>query len=311
LVPVDDLSFDMAPGEVLGLIGESGAGKSLAGAAIIGLLGPSIKIAGGEIWLQGRRIDGLPHSEMRKLRGARIGSVYQDSLTALDPLYTIGQQLVETIRTHSSVSAGEARERAIAYLDRVRIPAARQRFDSLPHELSGGMRQRVVIALALCAEPVLLVADEPTTALDVSTQAQIIDLLRSLCREQATAILLITHDMGVISEVAERVAVMYAGRLVEIGPVGDVIMDPKHPYTRGLMAAIPQITFRQDRLVMIDGAMPRLAQMPSGCAFHPRCPVREARCTSRRPPVVAAARGVVACWLASDDVSEPSAPANA
>ena len=296
VVAVDDLSFDMASGEVLGLVGESGAGKSLVGAALIGLLTPPIRIAGGEIVLNGRRIDGLSHAEMRHVRGARIGSIYQDSLTALDPLYTIGHQLVETIRAHTELDKRAAKNHALDLLDSVRIPSPKARFDNLPHELSGGMRQRVVIALALCADPALIVADEPTTALDVSIQAQIIDLLKVLGREQGTAILLITHDMGVISEAAERVAVMYAGRLAEIGPVRDVIGNPRHPYTRGLMGAIPQLSERQDRLVAIPGAMPRLAEIPSGCAFHPRCSRAEDRCRNARPILAHSERGAVACW---------------
>jgi len=304
LVAVDDLSFDMTAGEVLGLVGESGAGKSLVGAALIGLLTPPIRIAGGEIRLEGRRIDGLTHAEMHHVRGVRIGSIYQDSLTALDPLYTVGQQLVETIRAHTNLTKSAAKDRALELLDRVRIPSPKARFDSLPHELSGGMRQRIVIALALCADPALIVADEPTTALDVSIQAQIIDLLKALGREQGTAILLITHDMGVISEAAERVAVMYAGRLAEIGPVRDVIGNPRHPYTRGLMGAIPQLAARQDRLVAIDGAMPRLAEIPTGCAFHPRCSWAEDRCRADRPVLVQSKTGAVACWREPSETPE-------
>ena len=239
LVAVDDVSFDIAPGEVLGVVGESGAGKSLTGMAIIGLLEPPGRIAAGEIRLDGRRIDNLPRRRDAPLRGRRIGAIFQDPLTSLNPLYTIGEQLVETILTHLEVDRAEARQRALALLAEVGIPAPQRRIDHYPHQFSGGMRQRVVIALALCAEPRLIVADEPTTALDVSIQAQIISLLKRLAREHGTAVMLITHDMGVIAETADRVAVMYAGRIAEIGPVREVIHSPRHPYTVGLMGSIP------------------------------------------------------------------------
>src|SRR5271170_314910 len=272
LLAVDDVSFDIASGEVLGVVGESGAGKSLTGNAIIGLLEPPGRIAAGEIRLEGRRIDNLPYEEMRKVRGARIGAIFQDPLTSLNPLYSIGRQLVETIQTHLPLSASEARRRALDLLREVGIPGAENRIDHYPHQFSGGMRQRVVIALALCAGPRLVIADEPTTALDVSIQAQIIALLKRLCREHGTAVMLITHDMGVIAETANRVAVMYAGRIVEVGPVADVIHCPQHPYTRGLMGSIPSIVAEREALAQIDGAMPRLTAIPTGCAFHPRCP---------------------------------------
>ena len=241
LTAVDDVSFAIAPGEVLGVVGESGAGKSLTGAAIIGLLEPPGHVAGGQILLDGARIDNLPHDAMRRIRGRRIGAIFQDPLASLDPLYSIGRQLTETIRTHLPMSDAAARSRAIELLQEVGIPAAARRIDHYPHQFSGGMRQRVVIALALAAQPQLIIADEPTTALDVSIQAQIITLLRRLCRDHATAVMLITHDMGVIAETADRVAVMYAGRIVEIGPVADVIRAPRHPYTIGLMGSIPSL----------------------------------------------------------------------
>src|SRR6476620_5678385 len=231
---LDDISFEIAPGEILGVVGESGAGKSLTGASIIGLLEPPGRIASGQILLEGQRIDNLSHDRMRHIRGRKIGAIFQDPLTTLNPLYTVGRQLVETMTTHLPIGPGEARKRAIGWLEMVGIPAAAQRIDSYPHEFSGGMRQRVVIALALCAEPRLIVADEPTTALDVSIQAQIIALLKSLAREKGTAMMLVTHDMGVIAETADRVAVMYAGRIAEIGPVRTVVKTPKHPYSAGL-----------------------------------------------------------------------------
>jgi len=242
LTALDGISFAIAPGEVLGMVGESGAGKSMTGAAVIGLLEPPGRIAGGEIRLDGERIDNLPYERLRRLRGKRIGAIFQDPLTTLNPLYTVGRQLSETMLTHLPISPAEARRRAIGWLEQVGIPAAARRIDSYPHEFSGGMRQRVVIALALCAEPELVIADEPTTALDVSIQAQVIALLKRLAREQGTAMLLITHDMGVIAETADRVAVMYAGRIVEIGPVRDVVKAPRHPYSAGLMAAQSKTT---------------------------------------------------------------------
>jgi peptide/nickel transport system ATP-binding protein len=298
LTAIDRLSFDIARGEVLGMVGESGAGKSLTGAAIIGLLEPPGRIAGGEIRLDGKRIDNISPEAMRRIRGKRIGMVFQDPLTSLNPLYTIAQQLTETIRTHLPVSEAEARKRAIALLDRVGIPAAARRIDDYPHHFSGGMRQRVVIALALCAEPELVLADEPTTALDVSVQAQIIELLREICRERGAAVMLITHDMGVIAETADRVAVLYAGRLAEIGPVRDIIDRAEHPYTQGLMGSIPTLGQTGRRLVQIPGAMPRLSAIPPGCAFNPRCPHVFDRCRTERPDALDRPGGRrVACWL--------------
>ncbi len=297
LVALDDVSFDIAPGEVLGVVGESGAGKSLTGAAIIGLLEPPGRVAGGEIRFAGRRIDDLPYEEMRKLRGRQIGAIFQDPLTSLNPLYTIGRQLVETIQTHLPVSAAEARQRAIRLLQETGIPAAEQRIDQYPHQFSGGMRQRVVIALALAAEPRLIVADEPTTALDVSIQAQIISLLKRLCKEHGAAVMLVTHDMGVIAETCDRVAVMYAGRIAEIGPVQDVIHQPAHPYTAGLMGSIPAMDEDREKLQQIDGAMPRLTAIPAGCAFNPRCLQAFERCRRERPDLMPAGATRAACWL--------------
>ena len=298
LTALDHVSFDIMPGEVLGMVGESGAGKSLTGAAIIGLLEPPGRIAGGEIRLRGERIDNLPTDAMRKIRGKRIGMVFQDPLTSLNPLYTIARQLTETIRTHADVTEAEARARAIALLDRVGIPAAARRIDDYPHHFSGGMRQRVVIALALCAEPELVIADEPTTALDVSVQSQIIDLIKEICAERQAAVMLITHDMGVIAETADRVAVLYAGRVAEIGPVRQVITEAAHPYTRGLMGSIPTLTQDSPRLVQIPGAMPRLNAIPAGCAFNPRCSQVHDRCRTDRPAPRDLGEGrQVACWL--------------
>jgi peptide/nickel transport system ATP-binding protein len=299
LVAVDGVSFAIAPGEVLGVVGESGAGKSLTGMAIIGLLEPPGRIAAGEIRLEGRRTDHLPPEQMRRLRGRRIGAIFQDPLTSLNPLYTVGEQLIETILTHLEMGREEARRRALQLLEEVGIPAPEARLDHYPHQFSGGMRQRVVIALAIAAEPRLIIADEPTTALDVSIQAQIIALLRHLAREHGTAVMLITHDMGVIAETADRVAVMYAGRIVEIGPVREVLQAPRHPYTVGLMGSIPRLGAgkHHTRLVQIEGAMPRLNAIPPGCAFHPRCPQRLARCSRERPDALPVGNALVSCWL--------------
>ena len=297
LQALNEVSFSIGAGEILGVVGESGAGKSLTGAAIIGLLEPPGRISGGEIWLGERRIDTLSDNEMRKIRGREIGAIFQDPLTSLNPLYTVGQQITETIITHLPFSYSQARQRAIELLEATGIPAARERIDHYPHQFSGGMRQRVVIALALAAEPKLIVADEPTTALDVSIQAQIIELLKRLCREQDAAVMLITHDMGVIAETADRVVVMYAGRVAEIGAVNDVIHEPKHPYTVGLMGSIPSITGHKQRLVQIEGSMPRLTAIPPGCAFNPRCPKVMQECRVHRPELMSADVSQAACWL--------------
>jgi len=299
LVAVDDVSFAIAPGEVLGVVGESGAGKSLTAAAIIGLLEPPLRIAGGAVRFAGQRIDNLPYEAMRRVRGKEIGAVFQDPLTSLNPLYTVGQQLRETIRTHLDLGPTAARQRALALLREVGIAGAEQRIDHYPHQFSGGMRQRVVIALALAANPRLVIADEPTTALDVSIQAQIIALLKRLCRDHGTAIMLVTHDMGVIAETADRVAVMYAGRIVEIGPTRNVIAAPRHPYTVGLMQSIPRIGGARQRLRQIDGGMPRLDEIPPGCPFNPRCPRVFDRCLRQRPDLLPAGGSDAACWLYS------------
>ena len=297
LTAVDGVSFDLAAGEILGVVGESGAGKSLTGSAIMGLLDPPGRIASGEIWLKGERIDNLPNEDMRAIRGRRIGMVFQDPLTSLNPLYTIAEQLIETIRTHIKVSESDARNRAIGLLDDVGIPAASRRIDDYPHQFSGGMRQRVVIALALAAEPELVIADEPTTALDVSVQAQIIDVLKEQCTERGASIILITHDMGVIAETANRVAVMYSGRIVEIGPVKGIIKNALHPYTKGLMGSIPTLAHADDRLTQIPGSMPRLTDIPSGCAFNPRCDQVFDECLEERPYLIPKESREVACWL--------------
>jgi len=298
LTALHDVSFDVMPGEILGVVGESGAGKSMTGNAVIGLLEPPGRISKGEVLFNGQDLTQLTWNELRKIRGRDIGAIFQDPLTSLNPLYTIGDLLVETILTHLPIGQTEARQRAIAMLGEVGIPAAGERFDHYPHQFSGGMRQRVVIALALCAEPRLIIADEPTTALDVSVQAQIINLLKRLCKDHGTAVVLVTHDMGVIAETADRVCVMYAGRIVEIGPVRQVIQEPRHPYTRGLMEAIPHAGGALTELAQIEGSMPGLNDIPRGCAFHPRCPEVHDPCTRSLPSLVEVAEGQrAACHL--------------
>lgn len=295
LTALDGVSLSINRGEILGVVGESGAGKSMTGLAILGLLEPPGRITGGEIRLSGDRIDTLSDREMEEVRGGRIGAIFQDPLTSLNPLFRIGDQLVETIRLHTDLSKDQARARALSLLREVGIPAPENRIDAYPHQFSGGMRQRVVIALALCAEPELIVADEPTTALDVSIQAQITALLRQLCRERGTAVMLVTHDMGVIAETADRVAVMYAGRIAEMGSVDDVVRRPRHPYTEGLMASIPSMHGDVEELRMIPGAMPRLDAIPEGCAFNPRCAHAGPRCRREVPRIDGPG---AACWLA-------------
>jgi oligopeptide/dipeptide ABC transporter ATP-binding protein len=308
LVAVDDVSLHIDPGEVLGVVGESGAGKSMTGAAIIGLLEHPGRIAAGEIHFDGQRIDNLSYSEMRRIRGRRIGAIFQDPLTSLNPLHTVGRQITDTIVTHLNLTAKQARSRSLDLLQEVGIPAVAERIDHYPHQFSGGMRQRVVIALALSADPKLIIADEPTTALDVSIQAQVITLLKRLCAQHGTAVMLITHDMGVIAETADRVAVLYAGRVGEIGPVADIIERPRLPYTIGLMGSIPSIGETVERLAQIDGAMPRLHQIPAGCSFHPRCPSAFARCQTERPELIPVEISQVACWLYDGTVPDRDLP---
>ncbi|WP_158964440.1 ABC transporter ATP-binding protein [Chachezhania sediminis] len=295
LTAVDEISLTIGKGEILGVVGESGAGKSMTGMAILGLLEPPGRIAAGEIRLSGDRIDNLTEQQMQTIRGRRIGAIFQDPLTSLNPLFKVGDQLVETIRLHSSLTRAQARARALDLMREVGIPAVEERIDNYPHQFSGGMRQRIVIALALCAEPELIIADEPTTALDVSIQAQITALLKRLCRDRGTAVMLVTHDMGVIAETADRVAVMYAGRLAELGTVEDVVRRPQHPYTAGLMGSIPSLRHDESELQMIPGSMPRLGAIPAGCAFNPRCTQAGPKCRRDIPRTDGAG---AACWLA-------------
>ena len=290
LTAVDDLSFALEPGEILGLVGESGAGKSITGSAIIGLIDHPGSLSKGEIWFDGKRID----QNADQVRGKDISMVFQDPLTSLNPLKTVGDQLIETILTHMPISRAEAVKRARKGLEEVGIDP--ERLNAYPHAFSGGMRQRVVVALALATDPKLIIADEPTTALDVSVQAQVLDLLKELCRSKGTSVILITHDMGVIAETTDRVAVLYAGRLAEIGSTRDVLTNPQHPYTQGLMASTPSVdaSSLDKELFQIPGSMPKLDALPSGCAFNPRCNQAFDKCRSARPDVQ---KDRAACWL--------------
>jgi peptide/nickel transport system ATP-binding protein/oligopeptide transport system ATP-binding protein len=288
---VDRVGFDVAAGEVLGIVGESGSGKSVTALAVMGLLPANGRVASGEILFEGTDLLRLPARKMRDLRGRRIGMIFQEPMTSLNPVFTIGDQIVETIVHHERLGRQAARERAVDMLARVGIPSARRRLDDYPHQMSGGMRQRVMIAMALACSPRLLLADEPTTALDVTIQAQLLDLLNDLRREFGMAVVVITHNMGVIAEFADRVAVFYAGRVAEEAPVEPLFDRPAHPYTRGLLASTPRLDADAERLVTIPGAMPNIAAPPPGCRFAPRCGVKVEACEADRPPLVAVGDG--------------------
>mgnify|MGYP001210684550 CR=1 FL=1 len=280
---VDRVSFDVGPGEVLGLVGESGSGKTITGFSILGLIDKPGRIASGEVLLNGQDLRQLAPAEMHKLRGDRVAMIFQDPMMTLNPVLRIDTQMIETIRAHRDVSKGRAREMAIEALGLVGIPSPAERVRTYPHEMSGGMRQRVVIAIALMLEPDLIIADEPTTALDVTIQSQILSEMQKLLAARQTALIWITHDLTVVAGLAHRVAVMYAGQIVEQGPVDDLLDNPAHPYTRGLIASIPSSVPRGERLVPIKGMTPSLINLPKGCAFAPRCPNASARCESERP----------------------------
>jgi oligopeptide/dipeptide ABC transporter ATP-binding protein len=280
---VDRVGFELRAGETLGLVGESGSGKSVTALSIMGLVQPPGRVAAGRVIFRDRNLLDLTEREMQAVRGAGISLVFQEPTTALNPVFTIGDQIEETLRVHGLATRREARARAIELLQAVRIPDAASRISDYPHQLSGGMRQRVMIAIALACRPPLVIADEPTTALDVTIQAQILELVRDMQSALDLALLLITHDLGVVAEMADRVAVMYAGRIVETGPVRAILKSPQHPYTRGLLASIPRGD-RGGRLRAIEGSVPTLGQLPAGCAFHPRCPDRFDRCTTEPPP---------------------------
>jgi oligopeptide/dipeptide ABC transporter ATP-binding protein len=297
---VDDVSFSVEAGRTLGIVGESGCGKSVTALSIMRLVPhPPGNIAGGEVVFDGVDLLKLPEAAMRDLRGNRISMIFQEPMTSLNPAFTVGDQIAEVILRHSSASPAEAMELAIGMLRRVRIPSPEERRHDFPHRLSGGMRQRVMIAMALACGPQLLIADEPTTALDVTIQAQILDLMRVLREATGTAIILITHDLGVIAEVADDVVVMYSGKIVERAPVASLFADPQHPYTIGLLGSIPQLDRDQERLAAIEGQVPNPSSPVTGCRFHPRCPFAVERCRRDPPPLVAVReRHDVACWRA-------------
>ena len=306
---VDGVSFTLSPGETLGIVGESGCGKSVTSLSIMRLVpNPPGRIAAGKITYEGRNLLDLPESEMQAVRGDAISMIFQEPMTSLNPVQTVGEQIIEAVRLHRAVSAAEARARALEMLQLVKIPSPGTRLDEYPHQLSGGMRQRAMIAMALACEPKILIADEPTTALDVTIQAQILDLLRDLRERTGAAIMLITHDLGVVAEIAHRVIVMYAGRIVEEAPVDLLFADPQHPYTLGLLGSIPRLGSDGDeRLIAIEGVVPNPYALPPGCRFSPRCPLADAHCRSEAPelreigPEVGKRGHRTACWKAPLD----------
>ena len=302
---VDGISFSLAPGETLGIVGESGCGKSVTSLSIMRLVpNPPGRITAGEIKLEGRNLLDLPESDMRAVRGDDIAMIFQEPMTSLNPVQTVGDQIIEAVQLHRSLGAAGARARALEMLQLVKIPSPETRLDEYPHQLSGGMRQRVMIAMALACDPKLLIADEPTTALDVTIQAQILDLLRDLRERTGTAIMLITHDLGVVAELAHRVIVMYAGRIVEEAPVDLLFADPQHPYTLGLLGSIPRLGSDGDeRLTAIEGVVPNPYALPPGCRFSPRCPLADTRCRAEQPTLREIAPGHrAACWKAPLDL---------
>lgn len=301
---VDEISFDVQAGQTVGLVGESGCGKSVTALSLMRLLPqPAGKILGGQILFEGRNLLDLPIAEMHHIRGARIGMVFQEPMSALNPVQTIGRQLTEVYRVHQDIGSAEAARRAVAMLQRVGVPSPEIRVGEYPHNLSGGMRQRVVIAMALACHPALLIADEPTTALDVTIQAQILALIADLQREMGMGVLLITHDLGVIAQTCDQVAVMYAGRIVEQAPVRSLFATPRHPYTRGLLASVPRIDSpRKTRLPTIDGAVPALNELPPGCRFQNRCAYRIDRCAEARPPLETVGPDHAAACIRLDEI---------
>ncbi len=283
---VEDVSFEIYPGEILSLVGESGCGKSVTGLSLLRLIPtPPGKIVHGEVLFEGRDLLKLGEKEMEGVRGNDISMIFQEPMTSLNPVFTIGNQIMEVLQLHQHLDKKEARRRTIEMLQRVRIPFPESRIDSYPHQLSGGMRQRAMIAMALSCQPKLLIADEPTTALDVTIQAQVLRLLKEIQREMGMAVMLITHDLGVVAEIADRVAVMYAGRIVESGPIGAIFEEMRHPYTRGLLESIPQLEERRERLNAIPGQVPNPLELPKGCKFHPRCFLAIDDCKKEDPPL--------------------------
>ena len=297
---IDGVSFSVGPGRTLGIVGESGCGKTVTALTIMGLVpSPPGRIAGGEALFEGRDLLKLSQPELRELRGNQISMIFQEPMTSLNPAFTVGDQIAEAIRRHRKIGKRDARERAVEMLRRVRIPAPERRFDEYPHKLSGGMRQRVMIAMALACDPKLLIADEPTTALDVTIQAQILDLMRELREAFGTAIIMISHDLGVIAELADEVIVMYAGKVVERAAVAALFAEPQHPYTIGLLGSLPKLDRDQPRLATIAGAVPNPLAPPPGCRFHPRCPFADEGCRQAVPVLAEVATGhFAACFKA-------------
>ncbi|WP_417504366.1 ABC transporter ATP-binding protein [Marinomonas gallaica] len=313
LVALHDVSLSLERGERLAIVGESGAGKSLLGYAIVNLLMKPGFIAEGSIKLDDRELTRLSSKQWQEIRGKKIAMIFQDPMVTLNPVLSVGDQMVEAIRSHTRINYNDAKKLAIEKLAHVRIAAPAQRFDQYPHELSGGMRQRVIIAIALLLAPEIIIADEPTTALDVTIQAEILQLLKQICADNGVALILITHDFGVVSRIAERTLVMYAGRIVEQGPTLEIINDPQHPYTQGLLNALPQMALPGQRLNQIQGNMPPLNDQPSGCAFHPRCPYAEDKCRQQPPNFIFSGVSTVACYAIEDMLQafEPLSEENA
>lgn len=292
-----NISFSLDRGERLGLVGESGAGKSVLGFSILNLISRPGRISGGEIWFDGQNLSNLSAEGIRAIRGNRISMIFQDPMMTLNPVLTIGQQMVECLQAHRDISFDAAKTIAVQKLKQVYIPSPETRFDQYPHELSGGMRQRIVIAIALLLDPDIIIADEPTTALDVTIQAEIMELMVELCERNNVALILITHDLGVVSQATQKTIVMYAGRIIEQGPTKEIINDAQHPYTQGLMNALPQMAMPGQRLNQIRGAMPPLQRIPTGCAFNPRCDYTEDRCTKELPTFTRSGNCQVACHM--------------
>ena len=310
---VDGVSFTIRRGETVGLVGESGSGKTMTLLSIMGLMPvAAARIVGGKIWFDGRDLLKEPEPAMRKVRGARIAMIMQDALTALNPVLTIGDQVTEPLRYHPGRHRGTVRERAIEVLESVRIPGPERRLGEYPHQFSGGMRQRVLAAMALGPSPDLILADEPTTALDVTIQAQFLTLMRRIQRESRASALWVTHDLGVVAQTCDRVNVMYAGRIVESGEVRRILHQPRHPYTVALMDSVPKLGRRAERLYQIQGQPPDLLRLPPGCAFYDRCPLRMDVCREVFPPATPVGDGFVHCWAVGDGTSSvPDAPAPA
>ncbi len=306
LTAVDGVSFSLSPGERMGLVGESGAGKSVTGFSIIDLISKPGYIASGRILFEGKDLAHLSEEEMRIIRGNRISMIFQDPMMTLNPVLTIGSQMVETLQAHFDISEEEAERIALDKLKKVYISSPQKRLSQYPHEFSGGMRQRIVIAIALLTDPSLIIADEPTTALDVTIQAEILDLLLELCESEKTGLILITHDLAVVSQITDKIAVMYAGKIVEMGNTDTIITEPKHPYTQGLINALPGSDHKGSRLNQIPGMMPSLMSIPPGCSFHPRCPFRMDVCEQHVPPLTyyETAERSVACYLMDHDSKE-------